>query len=68
VEVPVASPADLILLKLFAGGGQDLRDVRSLLETGDRDAIEAAVAAELGRLPATAREAWASLDRLSPCR
>jgi hypothetical protein len=68
VEVPVASPADLILLKLFAGGGQDLRDVRSLLETGDREAIEAAVAAELGRLPATAREAWASLDRLSPCR
>lgn len=66
VEVPVASPADLILLKVFAGGGQDLQDVQALLEAGDREAIEAAVDAELGRLPAEARAAWAALSRPSP--
>ncbi len=37
--VPLPSIADLIVLKLFAGGYQDLADVAALLSIGDRDAI-----------------------------
>ena len=61
VEVPLVSSADLILLKLYAGGGQDLRDVQSLLDASERAALTAAVEAELGRLPAEARDAWLAL-------
>jgi hypothetical protein len=61
VTVPLASPADLILLKLYAGGGQDLRDVQSLLDAGERASLRAAVEAELGQLPAEARDAWQAL-------
>ncbi len=61
VDVGLALPADLILLKLFAGARQDLMDAESLLERGDRPRLAAAVEAQLDRLPADAREAWRGL-------
>jgi predicted nucleotidyltransferase len=61
VEVRLVEAADLLLLKLFAGGGQDLRDIQSLLDTGDRPGLVATVQGRLGRLPAEAREVWERL-------
>lgn len=61
VEVGLALPSDLILLKLFAGARQDLMDAEALLELGDRRQLEAAVDAQIDRLPADAREAWRGL-------
>jgi hypothetical protein len=61
VEVGLALASDLILLKLFAGARQDLMDAESLLELGDRPQLEAAVEAQLDRLPSDAREAWRGL-------
>lgn len=56
--VPVARVADLILLKLYAGGPQDAWDVIQLLEGPDRETLEREVEAELARLPAEARHLW----------
>jgi len=51
-QLPVVDRADLVLLKLFAGGPQDLLDVRLLIEAGGkelRDQVER-------RLPGVAPE------------
>jgi hypothetical protein len=61
VRVPVATAADLILLKLYAGGPQDAWDVEQLLAAGDRDALSAEVEASLAALPADARRLWARI-------
>jgi hypothetical protein len=58
VELPVVAPADLVLLKLFAGGPQDAWDVEQLLAAADRVAIAGAVEAQLHRLPADAAALW----------
>jgi predicted nucleotidyltransferase len=63
VRVPVVRAADLVLLKLYAGGTQDLWDVEQLLAAGDRGAMAASVDAAIDRLPPEARRAWASLQR-----
>ena len=49
--VPVPRASDLILLKLFAGGHPDLSDVRSLLDTPERNNTAAAVREHLAELP-----------------
>ena len=41
VEVPVAQATDLVVMKVLAGRGKDLDDVRSLLASGDVDQDEA---------------------------
>lgn len=41
VEVPVASSTDLVVMKVLAGRGKDLDDVRALLASGDVDLEEA---------------------------
>ncbi len=41
VEVPVAHATDLVVMKLLAGRGKDLDDVRALLASGDVDVAEA---------------------------
>jgi hypothetical protein len=51
ITVPVPRTSDLILLKLFAGGPQDLADIRAILESPDRDAIVAEVHPHLATLP-----------------
>ncbi len=58
VATPVAGLADLLLLKLYAGGPQDAWDVVQLLEAGDRAALVAEVEASLAALPETSRRLW----------
>ena len=55
---PVVRPADLVLLKLYAGGTQDVWDIRELLRLPGREALIAAVEAELTALPASLRVRW----------
>ena len=60
-ELPVADAADLVLLKLEAGGPQDLLDVRLLLAGPEGETIRADVEARLPALPSSLRESWAAL-------
>jgi hypothetical protein len=60
-DLPVVDPADLVLLKLEAGGPQDLLDVRLLLAGPEGNAIHADVEKRLPSLPASLRAAWAAL-------
>ena len=41
VEVPIAHATDLVVMKVLAGRGKDLEDVRALLASGDVDLEEA---------------------------
>jgi hypothetical protein len=59
---PIVTPVDLILLKLYAGGAQDLWDVRALLTTPDGAAIACDVGRELEGLAVEMREKWASVQ------
>jgi hypothetical protein len=58
VTVPIVTAADLILLKLYAGGPQDAWDIAQLVSGPDARAITPAVDAEIGRLPSECRELW----------
>ena len=60
-DLPVVDPADLVLLKLEAGGPQDLLDVRLLLAGPEGQAIRANVETRLPSLPSSLRAAWAEL-------
>ena len=55
---PVVTTVDLILLKLYAGGAQDLWDVRELLRASEAQPLVDAVEGELVALPAAMRAAW----------
>lgn len=59
--VPVVTAADLVLLKLFAGGPQDAWDVTQLLAGDDRAALVAAVERMLPALPAECAALWRRL-------
>ena len=61
VDLPVASAADLVLLKLYAGGPQDRWDIEQLLSGADAAAIEAEVERHLSELPAECMLAWRQL-------
>jgi hypothetical protein len=61
VVVPVATAADVILLKLYAGGPQDAWDIEQLLATEGRAALAGTVDAAVDALPAEARALWARL-------
>jgi len=63
VRVPVAAAADLILLKLYAGGPQDAWDIDQLLAVGDRAALVTEVERSLGALPREAHELWNRVRR-----
>jgi hypothetical protein len=56
-RLPAVDRADLILLKLYAGGPQDLLDVRLLL-AADRGELRREVEERLADLPATIRTTW----------
>jgi len=58
VSVPVVDAADLILLKLYAGGPQDRWDIEELLAGDGRDALVAEVEARVGDLPPRAATQW----------
>ncbi len=59
VRVPVASPVNLILLKLYAGGPQDAWDIQQLLEGPDGAALTAQVDAAVTALAPESRRLWA---------
>ncbi len=61
LPIPVPLTSDLILLKLFAGGPQDVSDIRSLLDGPDREEIIAAVRAHIGELPEECTELWEAI-------
>lgn len=62
-EIPIVSKPDLVLLKLYAGGTQDLWDVRELLALPDADRLVADVDADVHVLPDPARELWRGVRR-----
>lgn len=55
---PVAAPRDVILLKLYAGGSQDLWDVRELLHGETGSTLLTEVEADLVDLPLSMRDRW----------
>ena len=61
VSVPVVTAADLVLLKLYAGGPQDAWDVEQLLAGPTRAALVAEVDAALATLPEDSRRLWARI-------
>ncbi len=61
VRLPVVVPADLILLKLYAGGSQDRWDIDQLLSGDARQALVDEVDKRLDRLPADCRSAWTKI-------
>jgi hypothetical protein len=63
----VVEPADLILLKLFAGGSQDRWDIEQLLALDRRGVIGPTVDARVGVLPTSGRTMWSDLRGRS-CR
>lgn len=56
VDVPIAAPADIVLLKLYAGGPQDAWDIAQLLDVVP--AIEGLVDASVTSLPAECTALW----------
>jgi len=56
----VVQARDLVLLKLYAGGAQDLWDIRQLVAALVGTSLVADVDADLGDLPPGARALWAS--------
>ena len=54
---PIVDSADLVLLKLHAGGPQDLLDVELLLAAAP-DVLPALVEGRIGEAPSEARELW----------
>jgi hypothetical protein len=58
----IVLPRDLVLLKLYAGGTQDLWDIRELLRVATDDTLVDDVEADLERLPQAMRDRWESLE------
>ena len=54
---------DLVLLKLYAGGTQDLWDVRELLQLPGRDCLMAEVEADLDEHSDAMRGLWVDAQR-----
>jgi hypothetical protein len=61
VSLPVVSAADLVLLKLYAGGALDAWDIEQLLAAGDRDRLVSVVDGAVAALPQSARQLWQRL-------
>jgi hypothetical protein len=61
LDIPIARAADLILLKLYAGGSQDRWDIEQLLAGAGRDAVIDAVEQSLPQLPSHAHRLWRTL-------
>jgi len=61
VELPVVGLVDLILLKIYAGGPQDLWDIRQLLDCDQSNEIQSLVRIALEKLPADLRRTWSKV-------
>lgn len=62
IEIPVVLKSDLILLKLFASGHQDMWDIEQLIAGGDQG-VRAQVDARISDLPDDCQSRWADLGR-----
>jgi hypothetical protein len=60
--LPVVRASDLVLLKLYAGGAQDLWDIAELLRHAGAS-LPAEVEADLDALPEMMRQRWSALPR-----
>ncbi len=56
--LPVVTKSDLVLLKLYAGGAQDMWDLHQLLADTDRTDLISSVEVDLGDLPKRSVERW----------
>jgi hypothetical protein len=54
----VVQPRDLVLLKLYAGGAEDVWDIEQLLAATDRAALIAQVEQDLRELPPQMAAVW----------
>ena len=61
VELPVVGQVDLILLKIYAGGPQDLWDIRQLLDGDQSNELQRLVSAALENHPADLRKTWSKV-------
>jgi predicted nucleotidyltransferase len=61
LTLPVVGSADLVLLKLYAGGSQDFWDIEQLLARDDRQSLVREVETRLGLLPRECGRAWARI-------
>ncbi len=66
-NLPVVDRVDLILLKLFAAGPQDLLDIRLLLASAGEELPEQ-IEQRLAGMPAEIARAWRRLHRAPPGR
>jgi hypothetical protein len=60
-EIPVVEAADLILLKLYAGGPQDLWDIAQLRLANHPAPLDRVVESRLDLLPAGCRQTWTAV-------
>ncbi len=58
LELPVVGKVDLILLKLYAGGPQDLWDIRQLLDSEGSETLQLEVERALQEVPKSLRTLW----------
>jgi hypothetical protein len=63
LPVPIVEAADLVLLKLDAGGPQDQLDIRLLLRGPAGPKLRAEVESRLPLLPQPLRDAWLALEK-----
>lgn len=63
IDVPVVTAADLVLLKLYAGGTQDKWDIEQLLAADPAGDLRAQVVSRLGALPQRSRDLWNTMVR-----
>lgn len=61
--IPVARAADIILLKLYAGGSQDAWDIQQILATDDRESLISEVDEDIAELPAESAFLWRKILR-----
>lgn len=59
--LPIAEAADLVLLKLYAGGSQDRWDIEQLLALDDGVEIARKVETRIAALPVRSRKLWLTL-------
>jgi hypothetical protein len=59
-DIPVVTAADLVLLKLYAGGSQDKWDIEQLLALDPSGTLRAQVSDRLLALPRRCRDLWAA--------
>lgn len=59
--LPIAEAADLVLLKLYAGGSQDRWDIEQLLVISSREDIAQVVDVRVAALPQRSRDLWRQL-------